>query len=97
MWNFNNPGFKLLEDGLWGGKTEEALMSCSLSGFAKTFEDKIPVSPPIEIISLREGMSGSAVRSLQKALNDKNFAVTVDGIFGSETAAVVKKFRLKAD
>lgn len=36
LWNLNNPNNKLTEDGAYGSKTENAILSSPVSGFAKT-------------------------------------------------------------
>ena len=38
---------------------------------------------------LREGSSGSLTRYLQQLLAEQNYAVTVDGVFGSEMKRAV--------
>jgi peptidoglycan hydrolase-like protein with peptidoglycan-binding domain len=43
--------------------------------------------------TLRRGSQGSAVKELQKMLNDLSYKVTVDGIFGAKTEAAVKDFQ----
>lgn len=54
-----------------------------------------PVPPPVDPIErlLREGHDDADVRRLQAALCAAGFAVEVDGIFGPETTAAVKKFQ----
>lgn len=43
---------------------------------------------------LREGSTGEQVRALQQRLNEKGFTTGgIDGIFGPQTAAAVKKFQ----
>lgn len=44
---------------------------------------------------LREGSSGSLTRYLQQLLAEQNYAVTVDGVFGSEMKRAVENFQQK--
>ncbi|WP_367718102.1 N-acetylmuramidase domain-containing protein [Nitratireductor sp. GISD-1A_MAKvit] len=45
---------------------------------------------------LREGMRGEAVEALQRMLRAAGYAVSVDGVFGSQTDAVLRRFQAQA-
>ncbi|MGA5039875.1 peptidoglycan-binding domain-containing protein [Streptomyces capoamus] len=45
------------------------------------------------VVTLRSGSTGAGVRALQDQLTDNGYTVTVDGVFGSGTAAKVKAFQ----
>lgn len=49
--------------------------------------------PPLNDVNLVKGDQGSDVTLLQKMLHDLGFKITVDGIFGNDTEAIVKKFQ----
>lgn len=50
-------------------------------------------SPAISDVNMKKGDRGSNVTSMQKMLHDLNYNITVDGFFGNETVALVKKFQ----
>ena len=50
-------------------------------------------SPPIIDNNMKNGDSGSDVASLQKMLHNLNYTITVDGVFGNETEAIIKQFQ----
>jgi len=52
-------------------------------------------APPQDDEVLQKGDTGSDVTVLQKLLHDLDFAITVDGIFGSETENIIKEFQQK--
>lgn len=95
LWNFNHPQNLIAEDGRWGAKTQNAILSTSTAGFLRTPGGLAPDYRVNNVASLREGMTGEGVRSLQKALNGKGIAVQMDGFFGPGTVAAVKKVQLK--
>lgn len=45
--------------------------------------------------TVRYGSTGSAVRQLQSALNQKGYQLTEDGIFGAKTRAAVRDYQKK--
>lgn len=45
--------------------------------------------------TLRYGSTGDSVKTLQSALNRAGYNVTVDGVFGANTAKAVKAFQQK--
>lgn len=45
--------------------------------------------------TLRYGMTGESVKTLQSALNRAGYSLTVDGVFGSNTTKAVKDFQQK--
>lgn len=72
---------KLSPDGIYGPKTHSALSKAVNSfGFADTSVLKV-------------GSRGEAVKTLQKALNDMSYNVSVDGVYGPQTKAAVVKFQ----
>lgn len=91
LWNNNNPGEKLKDDGLYGGKTADALGRAPAQGFANAPWDTNPrllrLSKPL--------MEGSDVERLQTALQKAGIAVSIDGVFGPGTDKAVKEFQQK--
>jgi peptidoglycan hydrolase-like protein with peptidoglycan-binding domain len=71
---------KLVVDGVYGPNTHAAL-SKEANSFG--FEDS----------TLKVGSRGEAVKTLQKALNDMSYIVSVDGVFGPQTKTSVIKFQ----
>ncbi|MBU7592237.1 peptidoglycan-binding protein [Metabacillus halosaccharovorans] len=67
-------------DGIYGPKTH-AELSKEINTFG--FENTV----------LKMGSRGEGVKTLQKALNDMSYDVTVDGIYGPETKEAVIKFQ----
>lgn len=86
LWNKNNPGAKILEDGDYGGNTADALSRSPAQGFTIAPWDANPrllrLSKPL--------MEGSDVLKLQQKLN-----TGADGVFGSGTDKAVKEFQKK--
>lgn len=88
LWNKNNPGEKITEDGRYKveGETDGALSRSPAQGFAKSPWDDNPrllrLSKPL--------MEGSDVLKLQQKLN-----IGADGVFGSGTDKAVKEFQEK--
>lgn len=95
LWNFNHLDKLIAEDGSWGPSTQNAIFSTSCNGFLRSPGGTVPDYPPNIAGSLREGMSGELVRSLQKAINSKGVAVQMDSVFGPGTVAAVKKIQIK--
>lgn len=95
IWNFNYPDKKMLEDGVWGTKTHQCLLSTSIQGFPKSPFGTL-LSIPSMFSSLREGTKGADVKRLQQALVKKGILIDVDGNFGESTERAVKKFQLTA-
>lgn len=97
LWNKNNPGDKLTEDGGYGPKTGERLNRSPAMGFEiAPWDDK-----PRTLRLSRPRMEGSDVAKLQEKLKAIGIAVGVDGEFGPGTDKAVKEFQtqnsLKAD
>jgi len=97
LWNINNSKRKLVQDGVWGSQTYEALLQTACLGFDRVTAKTIPgiVSPAVLEIrqlipSLRKGSDGIHVRTLQQALNRKGYGIKVDGIFGASTQIAVE-------
>jgi peptidoglycan hydrolase-like protein with peptidoglycan-binding domain len=43
--------------------------------------------------TMQKGQRGADVASMQKMLHDLNYDITVDGFYGNETVAIVKRFQ----
>lgn len=97
-------GAELSEDGIFGPNTKTAVMAFQKSkktlkvdGIygSKTHAElsKVINSYGFENTVLKKGSRGEAVKTLQKALNDMSYKVTVDGIFGPQTENAVIKFQ----
>lgn len=95
LWNFNYSDKKMLEDGVWGTKTHQCLLSTSIEGFPKTPSRILP-SIPSTFSSLRQGVGGPDVKRLQQALVKQGILIDIDGNFGESTLRAVKKFQLNA-
>lgn len=96
LWNHAHPEKPLSLDGAWGTKTHNAILSTAASGFLKVPTWIATATADKDFPSLREGMGGDAVRSLQQTLVKKGIKVTIDGDFGKGTVAAVKAFQKKA-
>lgn len=100
LWNFNcsSDSQKIPQDGCWGPKTEQALLKTPISGFARVPTGTPPLMPirtaTPALLSLRQGNSGQAVRSLQETLRKHGYSLVVDGRFGPATATAVREFQL---
>lgn len=91
LWNKNNPGDKLTEDGNYGPATERCLNQTPGTGFALApWDDK-----PRTLRLSRPRMEGSDVVELQEKLKVAGIAVGVDGEFGPGTDTAVKEFQQK--
>ena len=95
LYNYNSPTTKLLEDGIWGKRTEQALLLTPVAGFAKTPASRADIAElqevyRIPIASLQRGSSGAEVKRLQKLLG-----IADDGLFGQQTEDAVKRLQLK--
>lgn len=98
LWNSNcsNSSYHIPEDGLWGRMTHQALLRTPVNGFGHG--PVIPAAVQVtqqeqKFPSLRLGMSGYSVRSLQETLTKRGFPVTADGYYGVKTLATVKLFQ----
>jgi peptidoglycan hydrolase-like protein with peptidoglycan-binding domain len=72
------------------------------NGYKVSGGDAVPVASTPSSTILKKGMRGAEVRKLQQDLTNKGYSTKgIDGIFGSNTEAAVKKFQkannLKAD
>lgn len=91
LWNKNNPGDKLKEDGDYGPATEQRLNQTPGTGFALApWDDK-----PRTLRLSRPRMEGSDVVKLQQKLKAADIVVGVDGEFGPGTDKAVKEFQQK--
>lgn len=91
LWNRNNPSDKILEDGIYGNNTEARINRTSVKGFKIAPWDTQP-----RILRFSRPISeGSDVLKVQQALKAKGFNLVPDGLFGSNTASIVKQFQEK--
>lgn len=89
LWNKNNPGDRIGEDGSFGPQTAQALNQSPANGFAKAPWDDQP-----RILKLTTPrLEGSDVERLQTALKQAGITVAVDGEFGPGTDQAVKEFQ----
>lgn len=89
LWNKNNPGDRISEDGSFGPQTARALNQSPAIGFAKAPWDDQP-----RILKLTTPrLEGSDVERLQTALKQAGITVAVDGEFGPGTDQAVKEFQ----
>ena len=89
----------LQADGLAGRETFRVLFSNSAIAASSTptveepEEEEESSSSSGSYETLREGATGEAVRTMQRALKNLNYPLTVDGSFGPTTKAAVKLFQ----
>jgi peptidoglycan hydrolase-like protein with peptidoglycan-binding domain len=96
---------KLKADGIVGPATKKALgMKTSVSKTTtkkttktakkETAVKSVSVDTPFSNSLLKKGMRGAEVKKLQQVLTNKGYSTKgIDGIFGSNTEAAVKKFQ----
>ena len=60
------------------------------------YDGEISTSSSVPSSTLKKGSSGSGVVWLQTALKNLGYEITIDGIFGTKTETVVKKFQEEA-
>ncbi|AXK46059.1 peptidoglycan-binding protein [Brachybacterium saurashtrense] len=82
-------------DGVVGPKTWRALAGDARIG-GSSGSSAPSTSGPSTTALLRQGDRGSAVRSLQSALNDSGASIAVDGVFGRGTASAVRALQSAA-
>ena len=100
LWNSNNPGSPLDEDGQYGPATEKALFNTLIGGFSilstnATNQSKLDSVQEKDWEILSKGMTGDRVIALQKALLKHGVRVDIDGNFGEDTRAKVRWFQSK--
>jgi len=88
----------LQADGLAGRDTFRVLFSNNALAASSTPtveepEEEESNTPSGSYETLREGATGEAVRTMQRALKNLNYPLTVDGSFGPTTKAAVKLFQ----
>jgi len=91
LWNKNNPGDKLKEDGGYGDETEKRLNRSPAKGFEKAPWDEHPRTLRLS----RPRMEGSDVFKLQEKLKATGIDVGIDGEFGPGMDKAVKEFQAK--
>jgi peptidoglycan hydrolase-like protein with peptidoglycan-binding domain len=86
-------GHKLNIDGLYGGRTENAVKAFQRT--QKLTQTGAMNTPTWEalVIPLKQGSRGDAVRALQTLLRHEGYGVITDGVFGATTRAAVLKFQ----
>lgn len=87
-------GFDLAVDGIFGNETQSKVEDFQTQNNLK--EDAIvgPETWKALIIQAQQGKTGQEVRAIQRLLRDKfGYNITVDGIFGPDTANAVKDFQ----
>ncbi|WP_404332336.1 peptidoglycan-binding protein [Mesobacillus maritimus] len=93
-------------DGVVGESTKKALgMKTSVAktpAKKETVGKAVPVDTTVSSTPLKKGMRSAEVKKLQQVLSNKGYSTKgIDGIFGSNTEAAVKKFQkannIKAD
>ena len=76
-----------------GGRIERGV---DVGGGQQRGDPRIRERDVTERLCLRQGATGAAVTTLQYALRAKGYSITIDGIFGSGTATVVKTYQRTA-
>ncbi|MEP0924368.1 peptidoglycan-binding protein [Leptolyngbya sp. ST-U4] len=91
LWNRNNSGAQIAEDGDYSPTTESKLRVSPANGFKIAPWEKKP-----RLLRLSQPrMEGSDVERLQTALKKAGINVAVDGEFGPRTDRAVKDFQAK--
>jgi murein L,D-transpeptidase YcbB/YkuD len=91
LWNRNNSGVPIAEDGGYGQNTESKLKISPANGFKIAPWDK--KSRLLRLSQPR--MEGSDVERLQTALQKAGITAAVDGEFGPGTDKAVREFQVK--
>ncbi|SEB76418.1 Peptidoglycan-binding (PGRP) domain of peptidoglycan hydrolases-containing protein [Streptomyces misionensis] len=86
-------GYKVTADGIFGSGT-----AAKVKAFQKakhlTADGIVGANTWNKLVmTLKSGSKGAGVKALQRQLTDNGYTVTVDGVFGSGTAAKVKAFQ----
>ena len=86
-------GYKVATDGVFGQQTESALKqfqsvrSLDANGIMdSTVWEKI-------VVRVRRGSRGNAVRAVQTLLRSMGYPVRVDGVFGTVTEKIVRRYQ----
>lgn len=83
-------GFAIAADGIYGPQTAEAVRQFAMSERAVHVDDVVGnLTWPALVVVVARGSTGDAVRAVQVLFP----SLTVDGDFGPETEAAVKKFQ----
>ena len=99
LWNQNNPGDRIGEDGVWGPNTAARLGKSPANGFPngptlENFVEHGDISLGSRLLKLtRPLLEGDDVRQVQQALVRAGFDLTIDGFFGPKTEEAVKGFQ----
>lgn len=88
-------GHSLSIDGNFGPQTVAAVKSFQSAHKLSVDGAVGPKTWPVLIVTTSNGSRGSAVKALQRQLNAHGANLTVDGAFGSLTAAAVKSYQSK--
>lgn len=85
----------LYMDGVVGPYTMDALRNYTASAAPAAAQPQAQEQTQAQpvIADLYEGMTGDAVRALQSQLADLGYPVYVDGVFGAQTAEIVRDFQ----
>lgn len=90
-------GYRIAPDGVYGRATERAVRQFQAahhliaSGAANT-----PTWEAL-VVPLKPGSRGDAVRAAQIRLRAEGYAVPVDGLFGPQTQAAVRRFQVETN
>ena len=90
-------GYKIAADGVYGRATERAVRRFQAAHhLIASGEANTPTWEAL-ILPLRQGSSGDAVRAAQIRLRAAGFALPVDGRYGAQMQAVVRRFQAQTD
>ncbi|MGX7825980.1 peptidoglycan-binding domain-containing protein [Actinokineospora sp. 24-640] len=86
-------GYPTTVDGIYGSATTTAVRQFQSAGQLATTGKVDPPTWPKLVVTTRSGESGHQVRAAQSQLNRYGYRLTVDGVFGSGTAAAARDFQ----
>lgn len=98
-WLKNNYGFNLALDNIYGTDTHKKMVMALQTELNNQFNAKLAVDGIFGIntynasINVRQGAEGNLTKLIQMMLFIKGYNISIDGIFGDETAVALGQFQ----